>query len=157
MLAFLAPAALRLVAGKALVNAKNDALAAGRWLTTLSAPQLLCLILALLLVADHIALVLAHRHGAKVEAQLAASARDLGTARANNAVLKAAVARQNAAISDLAAKSADQQKAAAKAEERALQRADVATASSRRLAASAAQPRPGGACEPSQALKDAWK
>jgi len=84
---------------------------------------------------------------------------------------KAGLARQNAAVAELGAKTAEQQKAAAEASLKAATRAGAALATSERLMASAragaaqgslpAGQSPGlpaaAACEPSAALKEAWQ
>jgi hypothetical protein len=127
-------------------------------LTGLNGMQLLCLALAVLLVVEHVALILSHRHSAKVEKQLAASAQALNTSRRNEATLRAAIARQNAAIADLTAKSKAQQKQAAEASQAAAERAKSAEAVSDRLKASSRSvPAPAASCEPSAALKEQWQ
>lgn len=82
----------------------------------------------------------------------------LGTAIAD---LKAAIARQNAAVNALAAESERQKGEAAKAVSRAATRARASEATSERLLASsrstARSSGPQGQCEPSKELKEAWR
>jgi hypothetical protein len=127
------------------------------FLRGLNAYQLACLALVLLLAVDHLALVMAHRHGRKVEAQLSAAIGQLKTSRANEVLLRGAIADQNAKVAALGAESARQQNEAAKAVLSAAQRAKGAEATSQRLAASAAHSAPGKPCEPSEALTSAWQ
>lgn len=87
--------------------------------------------------------------------QVVAQITELGKSVAD---LKAAIASQNAAVNDLAAKSAQAQKDAAEASRNAQARARGAEATAERLRASA---RAGGlssaSCEPSEAVKEAWR
>ena len=77
------------------------------------------------------------------------------------AELKAAIARQNAAVDAIAKESAKAQEDAQKATSAAKERANAAEATADRLRASAARPRAGNApscaCEPSETLKEAWR
>ncbi|HVL29542.1 MAG TPA: hypothetical protein VM326_02330 [Sphingomicrobium sp.] len=74
---------------------------------------------------------------------------------------KGAIERQNQAVAELGARTAEQQRAAAEASLKAATRAGAALATSERLMASArGGGAPGGsqaACEPSAALKEAWR
>jgi hypothetical protein len=81
----------------------------------------------------------------------------LKTSRANEVLLRGAIADQNAKVAALGAESARQQNEAAKAVLSAAQRAKGAEATSQRLAASAAHSAPGKPCEPSEALTSAWQ
>jgi hypothetical protein len=72
--------------------------------------------------------------------------------------LKGAIGRQNAAVAALGAQTRQQQAQAAQATKVAQKRADKALATSQRLAASAARPPgPSAPCEPSEAVRKAWK
>jgi hypothetical protein len=74
------------------------------------------------------------------------------------ATLKAGIASQNAAVNDLAAKSAASQAAAIEASRNAQARARGAEAASQRLRASSRVAVPlSASCEPSKAAKDAWR
>lgn len=158
MFAFLASIGWRELAGKAAANAAGDIRSVGKWLGGLDLVHALLLAACVALAVDHAALLLAHRHSAKVEMQLAASAKALADSRANEATLKKAIANQNAALAALSAKTAQQQQIAVKAENLAAERAQEAQAISDRLKASAraARLKSASPCEPSDALKEQW-
>lgn len=132
-----------------------------KWLGSLNGYELACIGLALLLVVDHVGLLLAHRHSAKVETQLAASAQALSVSRGNEVALRAAIVRQNAAVQAISDKSTRQQQAAAKASQAAQERAREAEDIAGRIEQSArsapAQRAPAGTCEPSKVLQEQWK
>jgi predicted membrane chloride channel (bestrophin family) len=138
--------------------------AGGAWLGRQDAIHLLAIVLALVLVADHVALLLAHREGRKLQGQLATSAQALKDARgalavsqANEVKLRGQLADQNARVQQLAQRTAVQQQAYAKARQQATGRVEAAQATAQRLAASAGhRPAPAAPCEPSDALKQAW-
>jgi coproporphyrinogen III oxidase-like Fe-S oxidoreductase len=72
--------------------------------------------------------------------------------------LKAAIARQNAAIDALALEASRQQKAATEAQKRAVERSKGASAVSDRLVASSrSQARKAAPCEPSETVKEMWR
>lgn len=164
MFAWIAGLGLRAVAGKALANGLSDVKAVGKWVGGLDAIHLLALALALVLVADHVALVMAHRHSAKVEAKLSTAIAaerkaqsELATSEANEAKLRGAIASQNASIAAVSKASADQQAAYASAQRASAGLVQAAGDTAAALRRSAAQPPPPGApCEPSAALKEHW-
>lgn len=85
------------------------------------------------------------------------TARQIGEFGKTVTTLKDSLARQNAAIEAAAQKTADQQEDAATALQRAAQRVEKAKAASERLTASARADGPQAGCEPSEALKEAWR
>jgi hypothetical protein len=148
------------LASSALSNAASDARAAGRWLGKLDLVHALLLAACIALAVDHIALLMSHRHSAKVEAQLLVTNKSLTMSRANEATLRAAITDQNKRIAALGQQSAQQQKQAAQASQASQERAREAEATAQRLRAgtrSAGSQRAPVACEPSDQLKRQWK
>jgi hypothetical protein len=119
---------------------------------------------ALAVIGYVLALLALHQHyahqaiaAAKAE-QKAADDKQLQRSLDNEATLRTAIARQNAAIADLTAKSKAQQKQAVEASQAAAERAKSAEAVSDRLKASSRSvPAPAASCEPSAALKEQWQ
>lgn len=79
MFAFLAPAALKIFFGGALSKAAHGVSAAGGWLSRQKPVTLLCMVLGVALLAQH---VIEHRHAAKLNSQLTKSAKALTDTRA---------------------------------------------------------------------------
>lgn len=159
MFAFLAPAALKLLFGRALGGAASGIKSAGHWLGSLDLVHALLLVTALFGAWQTVGRWVQHRHTAKVEAQLLAATNALTTPRANVTTLKVEVAKQNTAVADLGTKSAQQQKAGAQASQVAAGRANEAQATSDRLKQSSRSTglKSAPACEPSDALKGQWQ
>lgn len=143
------------VAGKA-ASVGSSAL---KWLGSLDLVHALLLVVALFGAWQTFGRWSQHRHRAEVEGQLTAANNALITSRANVTTLKAALAKQNAAVDALGSKSAQQQKAGAQASQVAAGRANEAQATSDRLKQSSrsAGLKSAPACEPSDTLKGQWK
>lgn len=58
------------IAGMALGKAASGAKAAGKWLGGLDLVHVLLLVACIALAVDHVALIISHRHAAKIESQL---------------------------------------------------------------------------------------
>lgn len=140
--------------------------AIGQWLSRRSLAEIILFAVAAVLIFDHLALLDSHRQvradQVAIKAageKLTAANRNLATSQANEVGLRAAIADQNKAISDLSATSAAQQASAQKASQTAQERVQEAQATAARLRASSRSA--GGAsaanCDPSDTLKNQWK
>ena len=118
--------------------------AALSWLSKQSPATLLCIVLALLLLVDHGALLMAHRHERKVEGQLAKTAKELKDEQAARAADRQAYTK---AQTDAAAKN-DAQIAHVKQQQKEISDAQVSTLNARlELIRSELRKQAGGAAE----------